>query len=78
MERIVLKEKRVVLCCVWPIVAVLIAWICFARLGQDYLELEDKKFRTILDMHGYKTERMRLETRREEYDLGKSEWRVEI
>jgi hypothetical protein len=50
----------------------LIAFFCLPKLGQDCLETEDRKFRNILEMHGYKTETMGMKARHEEYDLGKS------
>jgi hypothetical protein len=56
-------------------VAALIALICLPRLGQDCLEVEDRKFRTILEIHGYKTEQMGMRARSESYDLRKMDVR---
>jgi hypothetical protein len=52
--------------------ASLIAALCLPSLGQECLQEEDKKFRAILEAHGYKTETMGLAgSRHEEYRLGK-------
>ena len=40
------------------IVAAIIALVCLPRLDQDCLEVEDRKFRTILEMNGYQTDKM--------------------
>ena len=57
--------------CGLAIVAAIIALFCLPKLGQDCLEVEDKKFRVILEMNGYKTERMGMPTRRETYGMDK-------
>jgi len=56
--------------CGLALLAAAIALICLPRLGQDCLQDEDRKFRMILDMHGYQTEKMGM-ARREEYDMDK-------
>jgi len=58
--------------CGLAVVAALIALLFLPRLGQDCLEVEDKEFRAILEIHGYKTERMGMKARYEEYDMGKT------
>jgi hypothetical protein len=57
--------------CGLAIVAATIALFCLPRLGQDCLEVEDRKFRMILEMNGYNTERMGMPARRETYDMDK-------
>jgi hypothetical protein len=58
--------------CGLAVASVLVAAFCLPNLGQECLEEEDRKFRRILEMHGYRTETMGLSTsRHEEYSLGK-------
>jgi len=59
--------------CGLAVIAALIALICLPRLGQDCLQVEDRKFRALLEIHGYKTERMGMRARSESYDLGKKD-----
>lgn len=58
--------------CGLAITAALIAFFCLPKLGQDCLEMEDRKFRSILEMNGYQTETMGMKARHEEFDLAKS------
>ena len=57
--------------CGLAITAATIGFFCLPQLGQDCLEVEDKKFRVILEMNGYRTEMMGMPARREAYDLDK-------
>ena len=57
--------------CGLAILAAVIALFCLPRLDQDCLELEDKRFRTILEMSGYRTETMGMPSRREDLDMYK-------
>jgi len=55
-------------------VATLVALFFLPRLGQDCLEVEDLKFRTILEANGYETEKLGMKARNppdvEESELG--------
>jgi hypothetical protein len=57
--------------CGLAIVAAAIALFCLPRLDQDCLALEDRKFRTILEMSGYRTETMGMPSRHENFDMDK-------
>ena len=55
--------------CGLAIVAALLAWMSLPTLGQHCLEVEDRKFRTILEIHGYEAETMGMRNRHEEFDV---------